>query len=720
MSSIPRDITLPAADREQALRDELKQAYGHLSDITSRLLLANEAAEAALSSHERTVLADKFLEVAASGTEVRRAALFLVEGSAFSVGATLGLAEDEQEELASSQGDIEACRDALDSRAPLVLDPDLVTEDAVRWAEANRAAAEEDEEEPEEEEGEDADDEEASGAGEPTGAAMPPEIPTAARAAPDRSAAPDGSPAPDAPTSTAPFFGVYLPVHLEDAPTAVLALGQRTRGRRYGEDEMVFLAYLLRQFAVALNRSFLMEKNAERLQELDALLKVSRAITSTLDLDSVLRAVVNTVAAVVENERAEIVLLRGGRLQLRAVSGMTRLDPDQVQLFRLGGPLEYLALHRARLHLGADDLGAEPAPPGADVFGEYFGTQEMRSFMALPLKDDQGLLGFLCIESRQESWDLEPAEGDALDILAAQTSVAIRNAMLYSEIPLRGVARPVSKLRSKLLSLDPRGRVALAVASALAALLLVLPVFPERAGGPAEVRPLRFQRARAATEGVIAEVLVRGGEEVAAGQPLARLEDLDLAGRIAQLTGDIEVLQRAVAAAQRAGDIGAWRSGQIRLSALERTLEFEQRRARGALLVAPFAGQVLELDLSRQLGQHKEAGETFCTVAALDSMTVDVSVSEEKIGRVRLGQPVAVKVQAYPTRTFHGRVTEMGWRGEPDARNSTRFLVRAVIANSGRALRPGMTGVAKATVSRRPLAALAVEPFARAIQLGWW
>ncbi len=694
----PRDTLTPGTDREQELQRELQQAYEHLTDITSRLLLANEAAEAALSGGDRTEISDRFLRTTARGIQVQRAALFLVEGDGFSLGATFGLNDEEQETLASSMADIEACQAAVEGRVAHLVDGNLVAEDvhAAIAASAAEAEATEDEETEEEAEAEGADD---GGDAEEQGET-------------EEGAAGEGG-------TDASFFGIYLPVHLADEPAAVLALGDRAGGIVYRNEDLVFLQYLLRQFALTLNRSTLLEQNQQRLEELDALLRVSREITSTLDLDSVLRSVVNTVAAVVHNDRAEIALVRGEKLALRAVSGMTRLDPDQAEIFKIVTPLEYLRTHPRRLHVGADDLDADPPPPGHDVFAEYFSAQQMRSFMALPLTDDQGLLGFLCLESRQESWDVEPAEGDTLSILAAQTTVAIRNATLYSEIPLRGVSLPVARLRGRLGALTPRGRVVAAVASVATLVALLLPIVPERAGGAAEVRPLQFQGVRAVTKGVVSRALISGGEEVRRGQPLAVVEDLDLASRLAELGAQIEVGRRDIAAARRAGDVAGWRANEIRLAGLEGSLAVEQQRARGSVLTAPFAGQVLEMDLAQRVGQHLEAGESFCTVAALHRMAVDFEVPEEAIGRVRVGQPVAAKVMSFPTHAFHGRVIEVGWRGHADLRGRTRFTVRAEVENPRRPLRPGMTGVAKVTVGPRSAAALLLGPIVRSLQMRW-
>jgi RND family efflux transporter MFP subunit len=343
----------------------------------------------------------------------------------------------------------------------------------------------------------------------------------------------------------------------------------------------------------------------------------------------------------------------------------------------------------------------------------------MRSFMALPLGDDQGLLGYLCLESRQESWDVEPAEGDTLSILAAQATVAIRNAQLYSEIPLRGVSLPVARLRALMSGLTSRGR-AIATAAAVVALgALVLPVFPDRAGGPAEVRPLRVQAARAVTEGTIARTLVIGGEEVRRGQPLAEIDDPDLAAGLADLRARIEVARRDIASARRAGDASRWREGELRLEGLMATLAVDERRARATMLTAPFDGQILELDLAQQVGRYLEAGEGFCTIAALGTMAVDFDVAEEQIGRVRTGQDVSLKVMSYPTRVFRGRVIEVGWRGEVGRAASSRFTVRAQVDDPGRRLRPGMTGIARASLGRRPAGVMLLEPVWRGLLMAW-
>jgi hypothetical protein len=723
----PAEPPVTETPREHELRRELKNAYEQMTAITSRLLLASETAEATLSGEDRESISDRFLQMAMRGMEVRRAAMFLAEGGGFSVGATFGLNAEAQEALVESDADTAACLAAAEAREIHITEEHLVDPEA---REAIAAAVEERESEDgegEEEESEEEEDEEEDGAeaGEEKDDDDADEEETAAGDEADEDEeteeeAEETEEEEEEEETGASMFGVYIPVGLSGEAVAVLALGERAGGGVYRHDDLLFFRYMLRQFALTLHRSTLLERDEARLQELDALLKVSREITSTLDLDAVLRSVVNTVSAVVANDRAEIVLARGNRLVLRAVSGMTRLAPDQIEIFKLGPPLAFLRAHPGRLHVGAGDLDDEPPPAGHEVFGEYFSAQQMRSFMALPLQDDQGLLGFLCIESRQESWDVAAAEGDTLSILAAQTTVAIRNAQLYSEIPLRGVSLPVSRMRSWFGDLTGRGRLVAALVAIGLVVGLVLPITPERAGGTAEVKPLRYQGVRALTEGVVAKTFVTGGDTVRRGQPLAVIEDLDLAGRITELRAQIEGARRDMAAARLAGDVSAWRSHEIQLAGLEGTLAIEARRAEARVLVAPFAGQILEMDLAQREGEHLDAGESFCTVAALHRMAVDFEVSEDQIGRVRIGLPVTVKVMSYPTHTFHGFVSEAGWAGHPDARGRSWFTVRAEVDNPDHMLRPGMTGIGKASVGFRPAAALLLAPVVRALNMRFW
>jgi RND family efflux transporter MFP subunit len=670
-------MTQDPRDRPAQLEDELRRAYDALGEVTSRLLLVNESAEAVLGTSDRTELAERFLEIVARACDTRRSALFAHDGRSLYLAASRGLGEAEQEALLESRATVRCCDRALERNLPFAFEPELAPSVP---ADSREAAGET--------------------AGEPGDGEV-------------QNAEEDDD-------ASEPEFGVYLPARLDDQPVAVLALGARAMGRPYSADDLSLLTHLLTQLAVALHRSLLMERSEDRLRELDALLRVSREITSTLDVDAVLRGVVNTAAAVVENDRCELVLFEGKKLRVRAVNGITRVPSDFIEETHLGEVMEWLALTRQRLQVGTDDLGGEKPVPGADVFGRYFEVQPMRSFMALPLRDDQGVLGFLCLESKQDSWNLDPSEGDALDILSAQTTVALRNAMLYSQVPMKGVAAPMLKARARWAALSPQRQRWVLAGSVGGLLLALLPLMPGRVGGSCELKPAQSYSVRAETDGVVRRVLARGGEEVQAGQVLALLEDPALSAQVSQLRGQLESARVAAAQAQERGDALEYRLQELQIQDVGDQLQLAESRSRRTRLQAPADGHIMELNLAEQVGRYLEAGDAFCRVSALANMRAEVLVGENEIRRVLPGATTQLKVMAYPTRTFRGRVAEVSWQAEDKPKGGRAYRVRVDLENPDLALRSGMTGHAKVHTRPRSLLGLVAEPFSRWVRLTWW
>jgi len=131
------------------------------------------------------------------------------------------------------------------------------------------------------------------------------------------------------------------------------------------------------------------------------------------------------------------------------------------------------------------------------------------------------------------------------------------------------------------------------------------------------------------------------------------------------------------------------------------------RQARAALAIArenlknmsvtsPISGWV-----SRRLtepGQIAGPGTPLLEVVDLRTVYFEANISEMEIGRIKVGQPVQVRVDAYPKETFRGTV----FRIYPAASTSGRnFGVRITIPNPGLRLRPGMFARGKVEVLRK-------------------
>ena len=159
--------------------------------------------------------------------------------------------------------------------------------------------------------------------------------------------------------------------------------------------------------------------------------------------------------------------------------------------------------------------------------------------------------------------------------------------------------------------------------------------------------------------------------------------------------------QRDAAAANLANVQAGARAEQIdaakaQVAAADAAVEV-LRVQRGKLtLKAPADGVVLTRAI--EPGEMAVVGATLLTIADLEDLTVTVYVPEDRIGEVRVGDTVEVRVDSYSDRTFQATVERIADRAEYTPRNvqtvegrkTTVFAVQLTIAGADGALKPGM------------------------------
>ena len=86
-------------------------------------------------------------------------------------------------------------------------------------------------------------------------------------------------------------------------------------------------------------------------------------------------------------------------------------------------------------------------------------------------------------------------------------------------------------------------------------------------------------------------------------------------------------------------------------------------------------------------GKRFMSGEVLYQIADLSSVWVLADVFEQELGMLRLGQPAAVRVDAYPDKVFNGKVTFIYPTVTPETRTAK---VRVELANPQALLKPAM------------------------------
>jgi multidrug efflux system membrane fusion protein len=208
--------------------------------------------------------------------------------------------------------------------------------------------------------------------------------------------------------------------------------------------------------------------------------------------------------------------------------------------------------------------------------------------------------------------------------------------------------------------------------------------------------------------GRVTEILFQPGSEVKAGDPLIQIYDApdqsDLASYKAQTLAAQLALDRAKALLARSFGPqatvdqaqAAYDQGAAAVAKTEAIIS--QKR-----ITAPFTG-VLGVRMV-QLGQYLSAGTQIVSLTDLSRLYLNFTVTEKDRAVLNVGQTVRIKVDAYPARTFEGKITTIEPQISADTRN---VRVQATFDNPGRILQPGM--FASTTVELPPKSAVITVP----------
>ena len=190
--------------------------------------------------------------------------------------------------------------------------------------------------------------------------------------------------------------------------------------------------------------------------------------------------------------------------------------------------------------------------------------------------------------------------------------------------------------------------------------------------------------------GRITEIMFTAGASVKAGTPLVQLfdgpEQGDLASFKAQSTVAAQQLDRAKQLASRQfGPQATVDTAQAAFDQAQAGIAKTEAIISQKLVRAPFDG---ELGVRKvEVGQYLTAGTQIVSLTDLSMLYLNFTVTEKDSAALKVGQIVRIKVDAWPGKTFDGKITTI----EPQIATDTRNMrVQATIANPDKLLKPGM------------------------------
>lgn len=200
----------------------------------------------------------------------------------------------------------------------------------------------------------------------------------------------------------------------------------------------------------------------------------------------------------------------------------------------------------------------------------------------------------------------------------------------------------------------------------------------------------------------ITKIMFTPGTHVTKGTPLVQLFDApdrgDLANYKAQATVAKLSLDRAKQlAARQFGPQATVDQAQATYDQALANIAKTEAIISQKLVRAPFDGELGVRHVN--VGQYLTAGTPIVSLTDLSQLYANFTVPENDSGKLKVGQVVRLAVDAYPGRTFDGKITTIETQIATDTRN---IQVQATIANPDHILKPGMFVTTTVVLPNKP------------------
>jgi signal transduction histidine kinase len=218
---------------------------------------------------------------------------------------------------------------------------------------------------------------------------------------------------------------VYLPLLAKGEVFGALIIASR-RPNAYKERELALLEHLVGQISIPILNAKLLKENKEKAEELSAISRLTKVISSDISLDRVFSIFAQDLKELVSCDRISISLIEGDRARFLAVYPVTGNKLKQQTVYSLeGSATGWVAKHKTTLI--EPDLAQEKLFLHDDIKLKM----GLRSSIYVPLFSRGKVFGSLNLSSFQPN-AYGAREREIVEQLAAQIAEFIGNTRAYS------------------------------------------------------------------------------------------------------------------------------------------------------------------------------------------------------------------------------------------------------------------------------------------------
>jgi len=221
-----------------------------------------------------------------------------------------------------------------------------------------------------------------------------------------------------------------VPLKLKGRVLGVLNASKTGRESPFGNHDLELLSILASQVAIAIENSRVHQATRNRTNQLAALNELGRVVTSSLDLDEVLRLAMQGINQIIKAEAGSLLLLDETTSELvfrMSLHGDSRQRPPMT--LQMGQGIAGWVVKEGEPLL-VPDVSADPRH--LRQASEKFGL-EARSILCVPLVIRDHVIGAIELVNKVGG-EFTGEDLELLNSMAATVAIALENARLYTEL----------------------------------------------------------------------------------------------------------------------------------------------------------------------------------------------------------------------------------------------------------------------------------------------
>jgi HlyD family secretion protein len=201
------------------------------------------------------------------------------------------------------------------------------------------------------------------------------------------------------------------------------------------------------------------------------------------------------------------------------------------------------------------------------------------------------------------------------------------------------------------------------------------------------------------SSGQVTQVNFEEGQQVRAGEMLARLDSLKYEAALDRAHAELKVAEAELAKVREAGVRPDIQIAQAKVDVARAQVAQAKVNLEGTMITAPVDGTIL----TKRAGvgtlidpQAARAATSLCDMADLRNMEVEIWVAERDLGRAAKGNACTIRVDALPNELYQGKIVRVMPVADK-AKGAVGVRVRIDESEKGKFLMPGLSAIVSIT-----------------------